>query len=200
MKTSATNIVVGTAAVVGHKVRGAACASAWPGVPEEYGEVRWYAVYTSANHEKSVAKQLVARDVEHFLPTYDSSRRWKDRRVVLQMPLFSGYVFVRLALRDRLMVLEVPGVARLVGFNGVPTPLPDAEIEALKASLEDGVRAEPYPYLTTGRRVRVKSGPLTGMKGILIRKKNGTRLVISVELILRSVAVEVDGIELQPEW
>jgi transcription antitermination factor NusG len=161
-------------------------------------EKRWYAAYTSANHEKRVAEQLVVRDVEHFLPVYESVRRWKDRRVTLQMPLFPGYVFVCMALRDRLRVQQVPGVAHLVGFDGTPAALPDEEIEALRASLESGVRAEPHPYLTVGRRVRLKSGPLAGMPGILLRRKGNFRVVISIELIQRSVAVDVDAVEVEP--
>ena len=158
----------------------------------------WYAAYTSANHEKRVAEQLGVRSVEHFVPLYESVRRWKDRKVRLQLPLFPGYVFVRLGLRDRLRVLQVPGVARLVGFNGLPCALPDSEIEALKAGLASGVRAEPHRYLTVGRRVRVKTGPLAGMEGVLARKKNGARFVISLDLIMRSVAVDVDALELEP--
>jgi transcription antitermination factor NusG len=158
----------------------------------------WYAAYTRANHEKRVAEQLSACAVERFLPLYASVRRWKDRRVELQLPLFPGYVFVRIALRDRLQVLEIPSVARLVGFNGTPTPLPEGEIEALKAGLEGGVRAMPHPYLKVGRRVRVRSGPLAGMAGILVRHKGRFRVVISVEAIQRSVAVEMDATELEP--
>jgi transcription antitermination factor NusG len=163
-----------------------------------YCEKRWYAAYTSANHEKHVAEQLVVREVEHFLPVYESVRRWKDRRMKLQLPLFPGYVFVRLALRDRLQVLQVPGVAKLVGFNGTPTAVPQGEIEALRASLADGVQAEPHPYLKVGHRVRVKAGPLQGLQGILVRKKNISRFVISLDLIMRSVAVEIDVAELEP--
>src|SRR6516164_10630018 len=96
---------------------------------------KWYAAYTSAHHEKRVAEQLERRSVESFLPLYESVRRWKDRRVRLQMPLFPGYVFVRMSSRDRLRVLAVPGVARMVGFNGHPTPVPAADIEAIRASL-----------------------------------------------------------------
>jgi len=161
-------------------------------MPAAYRERRWYAAYTSANHEKRVAEQLGVRAVEHFLPVYESVRRWKDRRVTLQMPLFPGYVFVRMALRDRLQVQQVPGVAHLVGFDGTPAALPDEEIEALRASLEGGVRAEPHPYLTLGRRVRLKSGPLAGMQGILLQRKGRFRVVISIELIQRSVAVDAD--------
>jgi transcription antitermination factor NusG len=158
----------------------------------------WYAAYTCANHEKRVAEQLSARPVERFLPLYASVRRWKDRRVELQLPLFPGCVFVRIALRDRLQDLEIPSVARLVGFNGTPTPLPEAEIEALKAGLEGGVRAMPHPYLKVGRRVRVRGGPLAGMAGILVRHKGRFRVVISVEAIQRSVAVEMDATDLEP--
>ena len=163
-----------------------------------YCQKRWYAAYTSANHEKHVAEQLVVREVEHFLPAYESVRRWKDRHMKLQLPLFPGYVFVRLALRDRLQVLQVPGVAKLVGFNGTPAALPQGEIEALRASLADGVRAEPHPYLKVGYRVRVKAGPLQGLQGILVRKKNVSRFVISLDLIMRSVAAEIDVAELEP--
>lgn len=157
----------------------------------------WYAAYTCANHEKCVAQQLSVRSVEHFLPLYESVRRWKDRRVQLQLPLFPGYVFVRIALRDRLQVLEIPSVARLVGFNGTPTPLPNGEIEALKAGLEGGVRAVPHPHLRVGRRVRVIAGPLEGAEGILIRKKGTFRLVLSIDLIQRSITVEVDGTDVE---
>jgi transcription antitermination factor NusG len=161
-------------------------------MPAQYGEERWYAAYTSANHEKRVAEQLGIRSVEHFLPIYEAVRRWKDRRVRLALPLFPGYVFVRLALRDRLQVLRVPGVARLVGFNGAATALPNKEIETLKASLANGLRAEPHPFLTVGRRVRIKVGPLEGLEGIIIRRRNRLRLVISLDLIHRAAAVEIE--------
>ena len=161
-------------------------------LPAEYCVARWYAVYTSANHEKRVAEQLGVRDVEHFLPLYESVRRWKDRRVTLQLPLFPGYIFVHMALRDRLKVQQVPGVARLVGFDGTPAALPENEIEALRRSLDSGLRAEPHPYLTVGRRVRLKSGPLAGMRGLLLRRKGNFRVVISIDLIQRSVAVDAD--------
>jgi len=163
-----------------------------------YLEQRWYAAYTSANREKRVAEQLSVREVEHFLPLYESLRRWKDRRVQLQLPLFPGYVFVRVALRDRLRVQQVPGVAWLVGFNGAPAALPDAEIERLRASMASGLRAEPHPYLTEGRQVRVKSGPLAGLQGILVKRKNKARFVVSVELIQRAMAVELDEADLLP--
>lgn len=167
------------------------------GLPSSFCEPFWYAAYTSANHEKRVAEQLMRRSVEHFLPLYNTVRRWKDRRVQLQLPLFRGYVFVRLALRDRLQVLQVPGVSNLVGFNGTPAPLPQEEIETLKKGLVCGVRAEPHPFLSVGRRVRVKAGPLEGVEGIVIRRKNRLRLVISLDLIRRAAAVEIEEADLE---
>jgi transcription antitermination factor NusG len=167
-------------------------------MPEEWCEARWYAAYTSANHEKRVAEQLVQRSVEYFLPVYESVRCWKDRRVKLDMPLFPGYVFVRIALRDRLCVQQVPGIARLVGFGNMPTALPEDEMQALRASLRRGVRAQPHPFLTVGQRVRVKNGPMVGLQGVLKRRKSQARLVVSLELIQRAIAVEVDEADLEP--
>jgi transcription antitermination factor NusG len=167
-------------------------------LPTDYVAVRWYAAYTSANHEKAVADQLAVREVEHFLPLYDSVRRWKDRRVKLQLPLFAGYVFVRLALRDRLAVQQIPGVARLVGFNGRPASLPNEEIEALRSALRHGVSAEPHPFLILGRRVRIEAGPLEGREGILVRRKGAFRIVLSIDLIRRSVMVDVDLADVGP--
>jgi transcription antitermination factor NusG len=159
---------------------------------EECGKARWYAAYTSSNHEKRVAEQLCVRGVENFLPLYPSVRKWKDRRVKLDLPLFPGYVFVRLAVREQMRVQEVPGVAWLVAFGGKPVALPAEEIEALRSGLTHGVRAEPHPYLTVGRRVRLRSGPLAGMQGILLRRKGNFRVVISIDLIQRAVAVDAD--------
>jgi transcription antitermination factor NusG len=161
-------------------------------------EPRWYAAYTCANHEKRVREMLTQRCVVSFLPAYETVRRWKDRRMRIQLPLFPGYVFVRLALVDRLRVLQIPSVVRLIGFNGHPSPLPDEEIEALKRGLAAGVRAEPHPFLTVGRRVRVKRGPFEGMQGILLRRKGKLRLVLSVELIMRSVVIDVDIADVEP--
>ena len=158
----------------------------------------WYAAYTCANHEKRVAEQLSTRSVEHLLPLYTSVRRWKDRRVQLQLPLFPGYIFVRIALCDRLQVLELPSVARLIGFDGTPTALPEAEIEALKAGLEDGLHAEPHPFLKVGRHVRITTGPLEGLEGVLVRKKNALRFVLSVDLIQRSILLDIDAGSIVP--
>lgn len=161
-------------------------------------QLRWYAAYTCANHEKRVRDQLEERSVESFLPVYETVRRWKDRRMHLQLPLFPGYVFVRMGLADRLRVLQVPSVVRLVGFNGQLTALPDEEMEGLKKGMASGVFAEPCPFLSVGRRVRVRAGPLAGVEGIVMRRKNRLRLVISLELIQRAAMVEVDAADLDP--
>jgi transcription antitermination factor NusG len=158
----------------------------------------WYAACTCAHHEKRVAEQLSGRAVEHFLPLYFSVRRWKDRRVQLDLPLFPGYIFVRIDLRDRLQVLEIPSVARLVSFNGTPAALPEREIQALKVGLEGGIHAAPHRYLTEGRRVRIVEGPLTGLEGSLIRNKNELRFVISLDLIQRSIQLEIDASLVEP--
>lgn len=161
-------------------------------------QLRWYALYTCANHEKKAAKEISRRGIESFLPVYKTTRRWSDRRVQIEMPLFPGYVFVHLALCDRLKALLVPGVVRLVGFGGLPTALPDEQMETLRAGL-DGVRAQPHPLLTVGKRVRIKRGPLAGMHGILLRRKGKFRLVISISVIQRAMAVDVDFVDVEPE-
>ncbi len=160
-------------------------------------QAQWYAAYTCAKHEKRVAAELGARDVEHFLPMYSSVRRWKDRRVTLDLPLFPGYVFVRLALRERLRVVQIPSVVRLVGFGGLPTALPDAEMEVLQSGLSRSPSAGPHPFLAVGRRVRITGGPFAGLEGILKRKKSSLRVVVSLELIQRSVAVDVDTADVE---
>jgi transcription antitermination factor NusG len=167
-------------------------------LPALWAEPHWYAAYTCAKHEKRIAAEMGVREVEHFLPVYSSVRRWKDRRVTLDLPLFPGYVFVRLALRERLRVLQIPSVVRLVGFNGQPTALPDAEMEILRSGLSQSLRAEPHPFLTEGRRARIKSGPLAGLQGILLRRKGNLRFVLSVNLIQRSVVADVDAADIEP--
>jgi transcription antitermination factor NusG len=160
--------------------------------------VSWYATYTHARHEKRVAQQLAERGIDHFLPVYRSIRRWKDRRKELDLVLFPGYVFVRLAHAERLRVLQLPGVVRFVSFNGQPATLPANDVEALRNGLLQGVRAEHHPYLTVGRRVKVVHGPLAGAQGILLRTKPNCRIVISIDAIMRSVSVEVDEQDVMP--
>jgi len=165
---------------------------------DAFVQPHWYAVYTCANHEKRVAAQFADRAIEHYLPQYHTVSRWKDRSVMLQRPLFPGYLFVRLALRSRLQVQQVPGVVGLLGSSGAPSVVPEEEMTRVRELLGQGRRVEPHPFLTVGRRVRVKSGPLAGIEGILVRRKSGLRFVVSVQLIQRSMAVEIDKADLEP--
>jgi transcription antitermination factor NusG len=154
-------------------------------------EAHWYAVYTCARHEKRIAEQFGQRSIEQFLPLYETVHRWKDRRVRVQLPIFPSYIFVRIALTHQLKVLQIPGVVRLVSFSGKPVALPEWEVSALQRGLSSGLRAEPYPCLATGRRVRIKAGPLCGLTGRLLRRKQNCRIVISVDSISRSIICEV---------
>ncbi len=160
---------------------------------------KWFAVYTSPRHEKRVDQYLSLKQIEHYLPLYHPRRKWADGSVVtLDLPLFPGYIFVRIDRSERVRVLEVPGVLTVVGGTGrEPAPLPEAEIEALRAGLHLR-RAVPHPLLTVGQRARIRSGALAGMEGVVLRQKGGLRVVLTVDLILQSVAVEVDGTELEP--
>jgi transcription antitermination factor NusG len=159
-------------------------------------EEHWYALYTEPRHEKYVAEQIGRQGVTCYLPLYRSLRRWKDRRKELSMVLFPGYVFVQMPLQNRLRVLQLPGAVRLVSFNGHPAAMPDKEIEDLRDRLSIAGRVEPHPYLSVGRQVRVRSGPLKGLEGVIQRAKDRCRIVVSIHLIMRSVAVEVDECDL----
>jgi transcription antitermination factor NusG len=143
-----------------------------------------------------VAQHLGFRQVETYLPLYFSARQWAERRVLVQLPLFPGYVFVRVSLRERIRVLEHPSVLRLVTFGGRPAPLLDGEIQRLRAALELG-KAEPFPFLTPGRRVRVKSGPLAGLEGRILRRKGRMRLVVTIDAIQRSIIFDLDASDLE---
>jgi transcription antitermination factor NusG len=153
---------------------------------------RWFALYTSARHEKRVTAQLQENLVETFLPVYRTVHYWKNRtRATLDLPLFPCYVFVRVAQNLKGRVLSVPGVLSFVGSHREAWPLPDFEIETLRAGLGQ-LNAEPHPYLETGDRARIRSGPLSGMEGVLVQKKNGPRVVLTIEAIKRSISIEVE--------
>jgi len=160
--------------------------------------LKWYAAYTCVRHEKRVAEQMEQRQIPSFLPLYRALHRWKDRRKEIELAIFPGYVFVQIDLQHRLRVLEIPGVVSLVSFQGRPAPLPPQEIEKLRQGAAGRVRMEPHPYLQAGHRVRVRSGPVAGLEGILVRRKEGARIVVSVDILMRAVAVEVDEADLEP--
>lgn len=160
---------------------------------QEESQLFWYAAYTVSRHEKTVAQHLLQREVECFLPLYETVHRWKNGRHRVQLPLFPSYVFVRMGLRDKLRVLQVPGLVQLVTFQGSPAALPDAEIQALRTGLSAGIHAQPHRYLNVGSKVEICRGPLQGVRGILLRHQGQFRVVISVEMIMRSIAVEVEA-------
>lgn len=164
----------------------------------DLSQKNWFAVYTTCRHEKRVAEHFERREIEYYLPLYCSARKWKDgSKVQLSLPLFPGYVFVHIFRNERVPVLEVPGVLWLVGSSGSqPTPLPEFEIETLRVAL-DPLRVVPYPALTVGQRVRIRSGALTGIEGVVVRHKSGLRVVITLELIMQSIAVEIDADNLE---
>jgi transcription antitermination factor NusG len=158
---------------------------------------RWFAVYTTPRHEKHVSEMLATIRVETFLPLYQVARQWKNRRqVVLDLPLFPTYVFVRIERNARGAVLGLPGVLSIVGSSKEPWPLPDLEIEALRRGMQTR-RIQPHPYLKIGMRVRIKAGALAGIEGLLVRYRNKFRVVLTLDTIMRSVAVEVDGDDLE---
>ena len=165
--------------------------------PIQNSQPRWYALYTCARHERRVAEQIERRQVSCFLPSYRCVRRWKDRNKELELALFPGYVFVHMSLSNKLKVLQVPGVVRLVSFHGKPAPLPAAEIEALRDRLSGSAKFEPHPYLRAGRKVRVHSGPFQGLEGVIVRRKDRYRLIFSIDLIQRSLAIELDEADLE---
>jgi transcription antitermination factor NusG len=160
--------------------------------------LRWYVLHVRSRHEKCVAQSLDLKALECFLPTYRDVHYWKNRcRRELDLPLFPGYVFIRVSLAARLHVLDSPGVVRFVGFGGVPSELEDAQVEGLRSGLER-CPAEPHPYLHSGDHVLVRQGPFAGMVGILVRKKKDFRVVLTVDLIGKSVAAELDLADLDP--
>jgi transcription antitermination factor NusG len=152
----------------------------------------WHALYTRHQHEKTVTRVLSNKGHEVFLPLYSVAHRWRDRNKQLWMPLFPCYVFLRGGLDRRLQILTTPGVFTIVGWASRPAVIPQVEIDAVRKVVESSLRVEPHPFLQCGDRVRVKSGPLQGLEGILIRKMNQFRLVISMKMLGRSAAVEVD--------
>jgi transcription antitermination factor NusG len=158
----------------------------------------WWALYTRHQHEKVVADMLSAKGFEVFLPLYDSIRRWKDRQKLISLPLFPCYVFVRGGLHRRLQVVTTPGIHMILSHGAEVAVIPEDEIEAIRRTIEGPCRMEPHPFLRCGERVRVIRGSLQGIEGLLVRKKNQFRLVLSVEMLAKSVAVEIDASDVEP--
>jgi transcription antitermination factor NusG len=162
------------------------------------GDSCWWVLYTRHQHEKVVAEMLALKGLEVFLPLYESVRRWKDRRKILSLPLFPCYVFVRGAVSRRLRVLTTPGVHMILGNGERAAIILNGEIESIRRSVEGSFRVEPHPFLKCGERVRVTRGTLAGVEGILVRKKSLYRLILSVNMLAQSVAVEIDASDVEP--
>lgn len=158
----------------------------------------WWALYTRHQHEKVVAEMLSTKGFEVFLPLYESTRKWKDRRKILSLPLFPCYVFVRGGLDRRLQIVSTPGVHMILTRGERVALIPETEIEAIQRAVEGPLRVEPHPFLRCGTRVRVVRGALEGVEGILTRKKNLYRLVLSVDMLAQSVAIEVNACDVEP--
>jgi len=161
----------------------------------------WYAVNTRPRYEKKVADALKIRGVNVFLPLFSENHRWSDRRKLIHIPLFAGYVFVRLdsAPESRIPVLRTLGVMAFVGVRGAGVPIPEEQIEAVQTMLAHGVAMTPHMFLQVGKRVRIRGGSLDGLRGILLAKNGDLSLVISVESIQRSVEIRVAGYDVVPE-
>jgi transcription antitermination factor NusG len=153
---------------------------------------RWYAIRVKSNREKVVTACLEHRGFEPFLPFYRARHRWSDRTKDVELPLFAGYVFCRLDARCRLPVLTIPGVLTFVESNKIPLPVDDSEITSLKALASSGYTVAPWPFLEAGQRVRIEHGALKDLEGFIVIVKNRCRVIVSVTLLQRSVAVEVD--------
>jgi transcription antitermination factor NusG len=158
----------------------------------------WWALYTRHQHEKTVATMLSAKGFEVFLPLYESTRLWRDRSKIITLPLFPCYVFLRGGLNRRLQVVTTPGVHMVLLCGERVAVIPEAEIQAIRRAVEGPFRVEPHPFLKCGERVRVTRGSLEGVEGILVRKKNLYRLVLSVDMMAKSVAMEIDATDVEP--
>ena len=158
----------------------------------------WFALTVKPRYEKAVARALRGKNLEEFLPLYRQDRAWSDRVKAVEFPLFSGYVFCRFSYADRFAVLNTPGVTAILGAGAIYAPIPDDEIAAIRTVVNSGLRARPWPYLVPGQMVRIESGPLAGVRGTVLRNKGVTCVVVTVELLQRSIAAEVDRGAVQP--
>lgn len=159
---------------------------------------RWFALQIRSRWEGTAAGLLRSKGLETLLPTYTAKRKWSDRSKVVEAPLFPGYVFCRFDVHNRLPVLITPGVISVVGTGKTPLAIDDAEIFSIQAAINSGIQMEPWPYVEIGERVRVQDDVLEGMEGILTSFKGSHRVVISVTLLRRSVALEIDRSRIVP--
>jgi transcription antitermination factor NusG len=161
----------------------------------------WFALLVKPRHEKAVSAALRSKCCEEFLPLRNVRRKWSDRFKVVEMPLLAGYTFCRFEPSDKVHILRTPGVRKVVGWGATPVPVEEAEIQALQTIMRAGLSAAPCPYLRTGQPICLDGGPLSGLRGLLLESRGRSRLVVSITLLQRSVAVEVEQSWIVPtEW
>ncbi|GBD39971.1 Transcription antitermination protein RfaH [bacterium HR37] len=165
---------------------------------EQERECLWYAVYTKSRHEKVAEINLRVRGVRTFLPLREVVSQWKDRKKLISVPLFPSYLFVNIRKEDIYKVIYTRGVLKVVGCNGTPVPIPKEQIESVRVLVESKLKYDPYPYFDKGREVIIKSGPLQGVVGRIVDKKSKHKVVLSIDLIKRSVCVEIDVLDIEP--
>jgi len=158
----------------------------------------WYAIYTIVRHEKTVNSYLVEKEIESYLPLKKTISRWKDRKKKVYLPLFPGYVFVNIDISDKLSVLKIPGVVHILGISGNPTSIPFEQIDSIKTLLESDLSFIDYPYLVEGNEIIVVNGLLQGVRGRVIERRGEHKLILSVDLIKRSVSLELDINDVEP--
>lgn len=163
------------------------------------GRLPWFALQVRTRHEAGVAAHLQGMGYEDFLPLYKTRTRWSDRTKEVETPLFPGYLFCRFDPQNRLPILKTPGVIQIVGYSRQPIPVEETEIDAIQALVASGIPSQPWPYLEVGEKVRIESGPLRGREGILMEFKGTHRLILSVALLQRSVAVEIEAALVKPQ-
>jgi transcription antitermination factor NusG len=154
---------------------------------------RWYAIHTRYQNEQAVAKSLLHKGFSVFLPTYNSLHRWSDRKKLVTLPLFPGYLFFADEINRWIQILSTPGVNAIIKIGNVPAEIPNDEIVAIRRIVESTLRVEPHPFLSSGDLVRITSGPLEGLEGMVSRKKDALRLVLSIRILGQSASVEIDG-------
>jgi transcription antitermination factor NusG len=164
----------------------------------QQSEFPWFAVQVRTRHEMAIASFLEAKGYEQFVPLYEFRKRWSDRIKVTEAPLFPGYLFCRFDPQFRLPILKTPGVIQIVGCNRIPAPIDEIEIHAIQTLIASGLPTQPWPFLAVGDHVRIESGSLRGLDGIVVKLKENYRLVVSVTLLRRSVAVEIDSALVEP--
>ena len=162
------------------------------------GRLPWFALHVRMRHEAGVSAHLQGMGYEDFLPLYKTRARWSDRTKEIETPLFPGYLFCRFDPQNRLPILKTPGVIQVVGYSRQPIPVEETEIEAIQALVASGIPSQPWPYLEVGEKVRIESGPLRGREGVLVEFKGTHLLILSVALLQRSVAVEIEAALVKP--